>query len=238
MERLPKHTIGHKVSNGITTVGFFATMPFVGAAEGRPAARFAALQPPTVGQVSLYPETQRTSLQENQILEQKVQEAFGLQNTATPTRRGIANSIVPLEQQIPEEINNPNVCTPEYTVVDGDNLYSIGLANGVPWEKIAEANNIAAPYTIHPKESLVIPCPDQPQQLQNVKPVATPTTTGDNPLTAFAEGVKNVGIGAACVSLIAAILGAGMRFFGTKHENEAIAQAKARKEKNSHSDAA
>gem|GEM_PF-4416404 len=44
-----------------------------------------------------------------------------------------------------------------YIVQPGDTLYSIGLLFGVPWQNIALANNIAAPYTIYPGESLTIP---------------------------------------------------------------------------------
>lgn len=44
-----------------------------------------------------------------------------------------------------------------YTVKKGDSLYKIGKMYGVPWQEIAKANNIAAPYTIYPGQVLIIP---------------------------------------------------------------------------------
>jgi LysM repeat protein len=44
-----------------------------------------------------------------------------------------------------------------YIVQPGDYLVAIGLKLGVQWQSIAEANNIVAPYTIYPNQSLVIP---------------------------------------------------------------------------------
>lgn len=46
-----------------------------------------------------------------------------------------------------------------YIVRAGDRLFQIGLAHGVGWEKIAEANNITAPYNIQPGDELIIPAP-------------------------------------------------------------------------------
>ncbi|MCE1253700.1 MAG: LysM domain-containing protein [Anaerolineae bacterium] len=45
----------------------------------------------------------------------------------------------------------------EHTVRNGETLYSIGRAYGVSPMAIAEANNIAAPYTIYPGETFKIP---------------------------------------------------------------------------------
>ena len=46
-----------------------------------------------------------------------------------------------------------------YTVNAGDTLYSIGVKFGVPWQSIAQVNNIIPPYTIYPGEVLTIPSP-------------------------------------------------------------------------------
>gem|GEM_PF-3965616 len=48
-----------------------------------------------------------------------------------------------------------------YTVQPGDYLYEIGQKFGVPWHDIAQANNIQSPYTIYPREVLVIPLSNQ-----------------------------------------------------------------------------
>jgi LysM repeat protein len=45
---------------------------------------------------------------------------------------------------------------PYYTVAWGDNLYSIGLRFGVPWQEIADANGIVG-TTIYANNSLLIP---------------------------------------------------------------------------------
>ncbi len=47
--------------------------------------------------------------------------------------------------------------TVTYTVGVGDNLSSIAAQFDVPWQDIAAANNIAAPYTIYRGQRLVIP---------------------------------------------------------------------------------
>ncbi|MGP3685828.1 N-acetylmuramoyl-L-alanine amidase [Streptomyces sp. IBSNAI002] len=44
-----------------------------------------------------------------------------------------------------------------YTVRDGDTLSGIGRDLGVSWEALAKANNISAPYVIHPGQKLVVP---------------------------------------------------------------------------------
>lgn len=49
------------------------------------------------------------------------------------------------------------VCASYYTVRSGDSLYRIADVHNVSWRKIAEANNIIAPYTIYVGQSLCIP---------------------------------------------------------------------------------
>ena len=44
-----------------------------------------------------------------------------------------------------------------YAVEQGDTLYHIGLKLGIPWQDIAYANNITAPYTLIPGMKLEIP---------------------------------------------------------------------------------
>lgn len=58
--------------------------------------------------------------------------------------------------KIPVSTPGPN---PEFThlVRPGQTLFRISLQYGVPWMTIAEANNIASPYTIYVGQTLVIP---------------------------------------------------------------------------------
>jgi LysM repeat protein len=51
-----------------------------------------------------------------------------------------------------------------YTVQAGDYLVLIGQKFGVPWQSIAEANDISAPYVIFPGQSLAIPSPPECQR--------------------------------------------------------------------------
>lgn len=46
-----------------------------------------------------------------------------------------------------------------YTVRTGDNLYRIGLSQGVNWLRIARVNGLNWPYTIYPDQQLIIPAP-------------------------------------------------------------------------------
>ena len=46
-----------------------------------------------------------------------------------------------------------------YTVRAGDNLYRIGLSQGVSWSRIAQVNGLSWPYTIYPGQQLIIPAP-------------------------------------------------------------------------------
>jgi peptidoglycan DL-endopeptidase CwlS len=68
-----------------------------------------------------------------------------------------------------------------YTVLPGDSLVIIGLKFGVPWQSIADANGIQAPYTIYPGQSLVIPaasgCHEPDSGSSDTKYVVKP---GDN----------------------------------------------------------
>lgn len=45
----------------------------------------------------------------------------------------------------------------DYTVQTGDNLYSIGQKLGVPWQAIAIANGIEAPYQLYIGDRLLVP---------------------------------------------------------------------------------
>ncbi len=49
--------------------------------------------------------------------------------------------------------------TTHYTVQAGDYLVLIGLKFGVLWQNIAEENQVVAPYTIYPGQTLTIPPP-------------------------------------------------------------------------------
>lgn len=44
-----------------------------------------------------------------------------------------------------------------YRVTGGDSLFKIGLAAGYDWQSIALTNNITAPYTIFPGQTLLLP---------------------------------------------------------------------------------
>ena len=44
-----------------------------------------------------------------------------------------------------------------YTVVEGDNLFRVGLKYNMSWEKLAEENNISNPDVIEAGEVLTIP---------------------------------------------------------------------------------
>lgn len=44
-----------------------------------------------------------------------------------------------------------------YIVLEGENLYRIGQKLGIPWQDIAAANQIEAPYLIYPGQELWIP---------------------------------------------------------------------------------
>ena len=86
---------------------------------------------------------------------------YGTTYQALAEYNGIAN---PSLIHVGQEIRIPGAAGPgkpqepvTYTVVKGDSLSRIGNRLGVPWRKIAEANNIEAPYTIFPGQVLVIP---------------------------------------------------------------------------------
>jgi len=59
--------------------------------------------------------------------------------------------------------NNSNITgTISYTVRAGDYLFLVGERFSVPWQQIALANNITAPYTIYPNQTLIIPAQSIP----------------------------------------------------------------------------
>lgn len=49
-----------------------------------------------------------------------------------------------------------------HVVQPNETLSTIGLLYGVPWQQIAEANNIPPPYVIHVGDELIIPIPVSP----------------------------------------------------------------------------
>ncbi len=51
-----------------------------------------------------------------------------------------------------------------HRVQSGESLSSIGILYGIPWQLIAEANNIEDPYPIFLGQELTIPVPDEPGQ--------------------------------------------------------------------------
>jgi cell wall-associated NlpC family hydrolase len=51
----------------------------------------------------------------------------------------------------------PAVVSTRYTVAPGDTLAGIGNAHHIPWQDIAAANGIKAPWTIYPGRSLILP---------------------------------------------------------------------------------
>jgi LysM repeat protein len=81
--------------------------------------------------------------------------------TGAPTAQPGQDTAAPGAQTTPAP-------TVEYTVAAGDNLSSIATQFNVPWQDIAAANNIPAPYTIYRGQKLVIP---------GVSPTAEPTAT-------------------------------------------------------------
>ncbi len=78
---------------------------------------------------------------------------------ATPTP-DVTPTAVPSEEPSPTPTEQP---TPggTYVVQPGDFLSGIGDKFGVPWELIAQANNIEGPnYIITPGQELIIPLPE------------------------------------------------------------------------------
>lgn len=76
-----------------------------------------------------------------------------------------ANNIVnPYRIYVGRELTIPGGTTPPteltHTVSPGESLFSISLYYGVPWTKIATANEIEAPYIIYPGDQLTIPVGD------------------------------------------------------------------------------
>ena len=73
------------------------------------------------------------------------------------------------------------VCATKHTVVSGETLSSIGVAYGVDWQDIAEANNLKDPYTLTIGQVLCIPgsAADTPEEGEGDDQVAAggPTFT-------------------------------------------------------------
>jgi murein DD-endopeptidase MepM/ murein hydrolase activator NlpD len=59
----------------------------------------------------------------------------------------------------PPTVELPKVSSTDYVVKGGDTLFRIGMQRDIDWEKIAEWNNIPAPYTIHPGDVLKLAAP-------------------------------------------------------------------------------
>ncbi len=64
--------------------------------------------------------------------------------------------------------------TVSYVFRAGDTLYTIGLRFGTPWQAIAAANNIQAPWTITPGQVLRIPVPTSTSSVAAPQGVASP----------------------------------------------------------------
>ncbi|HZW55319.1 MAG TPA: polysaccharide deacetylase family protein [Nitrososphaerales archaeon] len=73
--------------------------------------------------------------------------------------------------------------TTYYTAQPGDYLYKIGQRFGVPWQSIAQANNIAPPYIIYVGEELLIP---------SGSPQPHITTNSCTPPSSIQSGPRNV----------------------------------------------
>ncbi len=79
-----------------------------------------------------------------------------------------------------------NTTPSEHTVQAGENLYRIGLQYGLSFLQIAEANNIAAPYTISVGQKLTIPGGDDDADTGNDAETTYVVKAGD---TLFSIGV-------------------------------------------------
>lgn len=77
----------------------------------------------------------------------------------------------------------------QYTVQRGDTLSKIGNKMGVPWQRIAEANNIRSPYIIQIGQVLTIPSTGTPPP---PTVVVTPTVTTPPPVVVVDEKTKTV----------------------------------------------
>lgn len=81
-----------------------------------------------------------------------------------------------------------------YIVKKGDTLFSIGLEHGYDYKEIAEANNIAAPYTIKVGQSLKFnTLKDKPVTADN-QPGAVTSTNGDGVVITPINTEPNVSI--------------------------------------------
>lgn len=77
-------------------------------------------------------------------------------NIANPNRIKVGQVLKIAEATAPESTPSPLTET-TYTVKTGDNLYRIGLAYGISWVQIAEANGLVNPNYIKTGQTLKIP---------------------------------------------------------------------------------
>jgi nucleoid-associated protein YgaU len=61
------------------------------------------------------------------------------------------------EEVIVEDVTMADETPASYTVVEGDNLFRIGLKYNMSWKKLAEENNISNPDVIEAGQVLTIP---------------------------------------------------------------------------------
>lgn len=61
------------------------------------------------------------------------------------------------EEVVVEDVPMVEEAPATYTVVEGDNLFRIGLKYNMSWEKLAEENNISNPDVIEAGQVLTIP---------------------------------------------------------------------------------
>lgn len=81
--------------------------------------------------------------------------------TPTPTAPPTATVAPPTDEPTPPAQPTPGGV---HRVQSGESLSSIGILYGIPWQLIAEANNIEDPYPIFLGQELTIPVPDEPGQ--------------------------------------------------------------------------
>lgn len=84
-------------------------------------------------------------------------------DAATPTATALPTATVapPTDEPSPPAQPTPGGV---HRVQSGESLFSIGILYGIPWQLIAEANNIEDPDRIVLGQQLTIPVPDEPGQ--------------------------------------------------------------------------
>lgn len=73
-------------------------------------------------------------------------------NSPMPSRAPVSDSRAPASMAAPTATAKPAAVTVganQYQVQKGDTLYSIGKKLGIPFQKLAEANQLQTPYAIH-----------------------------------------------------------------------------------------